>query len=451
MRYPFRLFIAGLLALSACPAMAVDLLTLYEQTLATNPTLKGQELAVEKAVTQEDQAFSRLLPQVNAVGNLSFNENTQRTLSTRQMDTTRYEGLRGVIQAKQALFDLPSYLKFQGAGYAVQQSQQELESATMTLVGSLIDWYFKVLEAQDTREYLEGDKRQTEGQIKRLRHMHERQLSTVTDLYEVEAYYQTLVTQGIDAENDKAVALENLREITGLSVTEVAPLVKDDLPDVPGEANQWLEEAGRNHPVLAALQYAIDAAQKIISSSRAEHLPKLSLQMSEIYSDNAGFDNRQIPRYTLGTVGLQVDVPLYAGGGVEAGVREAVVRYNMAMEQKTEKLREIERRTRTAFLDAKTGRARINSTKHEVGFREKAQQAREKSYEYGAATIIDVLESKKNLLKARFEQAKARYDYIRSLVALRLWTGALKQQDIEEINGWLANAASSKPSASATR
>lgn len=56
----------------------------------------------------------------------------------------------------------------------------------------------------------------------------------------------------------------------------------------------------------------------------------------------------------------------------------------------------------------------------------------------GAATIVAVLEAKKNLLKSRFASAKARYDYLRSLVALRVWGGTLTRMDIEEINGWMA-------------
>ena len=56
----------------------------------------------------------------------------------------------------------------------------------------------------------------------------------------------------------------------------------------------------------------------------------------------------------------------------------------------------------------------------------------------GAATIVALLEAKKNLLKSRFAYARARYDYIRSLVALRVWGGTLTRTDVEELNGWLA-------------
>jgi outer membrane protein len=427
-------------------ALGVDLLQLYEQTLATNPALKGREYSIDQAKAQEDQALSKLLPQVAASGNLSWNEFTQTTTNffsrQNQNVTTRYEGVRGIIQARQALFDLPSFLRFQSAGSTIQQTEQELEAARMAVSADLVDRYFSVLEAEDALGYLQGEKELTTNDMKRIRRMYERQMAMVTDVYEIEAYYQTLLTREIEVRNARAVALEKLRETAGIPVQEVAPLTRDRLPDVPGQAEEWVQEATRSHPTLLALEHAIEAAKQLIAGNRAEHLPQVELQLSQIYSDNGGFDNRQLPRYNIHSVGLQLNVPIFSGGGIEASVRDAIARHQLAIEKRTEKLREIERETRTAYLNAQTGRARVDSTGREVEAREKARAAQERSYELGVATIVALLESKKNFLKSRFEQAQARYDYIRSLVALRLWAGSLSHRDIEDINAWLSNKGS---------
>ena len=72
-----------------------------------------------------------------------------------------------------------------------------------------------------------------------------------------------------------------------------------------------------------------------------------------------------------------------------------------------------------------------------MGARVKARDGQQRGYELGAATIVALLEAKKNLLKSRFAYARARYDYIRSLVALRVWGGTLTRSDMEELNSWL--------------
>ncbi|WP_217994811.1 TolC family protein [Methylogaea oryzae] len=417
------------------------MLELYEQTLATHPLIKGHEFSIEKAEAEKDQALSKLLPQVSAVGNLSWNEMTQpqTNTTTRQTSsqTNQYEGTRGIVQAKQALFDLPSFLRWQGAKSVVLQSEQELEAARMSVSADLVVRYLDTLQAEDELRYLQGEKALTEGDMKRIRRMHELKLVQVTDLYEVEAYYQSLLSKELEAAGVREIALEKLHETSGTPVTAIQPLNEALLPPLSGDVNQWVADALSGHPSVLALSHSIEAAQKLIYGAHMEHAPQVALQVSETYADNGGYDNRQLPHYNVGTVGLQLNVPIYSGGAVEAGARNAVANYHQSLEKRTEKLREIERETRTAYVQARTWRARIESSEQEVKAREKARDAQQRSYELGVTTIVDVLESKKNWLKALFEHAKARYEFIRSLVALKLWRGTLDRPDIEEINAWL--------------
>lgn len=433
------IFLTLLLAGVASQAAATDLVELYAQALASHPIIKGGEFAIDQAKAQEDQALSKLLPQVSAVGNLNWNEMTQSTsgLSNQSSNTSNYEGTRGIVQARQALFDLPSFLRWQGSGAIVLETEQELEAARMTMTADLIDQYLEVLATEDELHYLQGEKARTDSDLKRIRRMHELQLAPVTDLYEVEAYYQTLLTKELEVMGAHDIALEKLHETTGINVTRIQGLSAEELPPVPGEINTWVEDGLHHHPSLLALDHAIEGARTLINSVRAEHLPSLSLQMSETYADNGGYDNRQIPYYNVGSVGLQVNVPIYSGGGVEAGAREATARYHQSLEKRNSKFREIEREIRSAYVQARTGRSRIDSLAKEVDARAKASDAQTKSYELGVTTVVDFLESKKNLLKIQFEHAKSRYDFIRSLVALKLWSGSLNGQDIEEINQWL--------------
>ena len=436
------LFTILLPAAAAADGPPTNLLQLYDLALATNPVVEGRKYGVVQAEAQKDQARSKLLPQVSGTGFVSWNEFTQEIPNrfTGQIGhvTSQYQGLRGVVQARQALFDLSSFRAYQGSGFTVKQAEQDLESARMELATDLVDRYLEFLEAHDEAGYVQSELDLTDGEMQRIRRMYERAMAKVTDLYEVEAYYQTLKTRELEIHNAKAVALEKVREVVGVPVADLARLANEALPPVPGQADQWVTDAVRRHPAIQALQYAMEASAKTIASQWANHLPQVSLQMSGIYAKNGGFDNRQLDPYTVGTLGVQLNVPLYSGGGTSAAEREAVARFEMTKYKHLEKQREVERETRTAYLNAQTGYSRIASTMREVDARIKARDGQQRGYELGAATIVAVLEAKKNLLKSRFASAKARYDYLRSLVALRVWGGTLTRTDIEEINGWMA-------------
>jgi outer membrane protein len=426
----------------AAEGSPATLLELYDLALATNPVVMGRQYSVVQVEAQQDQARSKLLPQVSATGNITWNELTQETTNAFTQQTTdftsQYQGLRGVVQARQALFDLASYRAYEGAGLTVKQAEQDLENARMGLATDLVDRYLEFLLAHDEASYVQSELDVTDGEMQRIRRLYERAMAKVTDLYEVEAFSQTLKTRELEIHNAKAIALEKVREVVGVPVADLARLTKAELPPVPGQSDQWVADAVTRHPAIRALQHAMDASAKAIASQWANHLPQLSLQMAGIYAKNGGFDNRQLDPYTVGSLGLQLNVPLFSGGSMKAGEREAVARFEMVKYKRLEKQREIERETRTAYLNAQTGHARIASTAREVEARVKARDGQQRGYELGAATIVALLEAKKNLLKARFALARARYDYIRSVVALRVWGGTLTRVDLEELNRWLA-------------
>lgn len=441
-RLRLALFLCAATCAAPSGAQPPGLLELYEQVLANNPGLKGSEYAVDQAQARKDGARSSLLPQVSGTGSLSWNRLDQTVTNPFTQDESivrsEYQGARAVVQARQALFDLPAYYRWQSTKSSLRQAEQDLAVTRMSLASDLVDRYMKVLQAGDELTYVRGEQELTAAELKRVRRMVEMQLVQVRDVYEVEAYAQNLETRELEISNARAIALEELRELAGVEVPAVAALRATALPPVPGEVEQWVADARRHHPVLAALQHAVDAAGQSLAEARARHLPQLSLLVSETYADNGGFDNRQLEPYTVGSLGLQLNMPIYSGGGVDAGVREAVADREIAETRRLEKVLHVERGTRTAYLDATTARARIDSLAREVQAREKARDAQQKSYEIGLATVVDALEGKKNLMKARFDHAAARYDYVRALVTLRLWAGTLAERDLAEIDGWLA-------------
>jgi outer membrane protein len=412
------------------------LLDLYQQALTNNPTLLSRQYAIDQAEAREDQAFSRLLPQVSATGGYSFNRfDSHGAGAGINSGVHNYPGLRGTVQARQALFDLSSYLRYRSAEASTRQSEEEHEAYRMELAGELVDRYLQVLEAVDKISYLEEEKTTVEMQINRLKELHRRQMATVTDLYEIEAYYQALNTQMIEADNEKAIALERLREITGIVPKTLNLLSIQSFPSAPVNVEQWINDAASSNPNLAALKAALESTEQIISSSKAEHLPQLALQLSETYSDQ-GYDNRQTPPYDVGSINLQLNVPIYEGGRVDATLREAIAKRHIVLQEYERVRRQIERETRTSFLNAMASYARIDSTEREVEARNKAQTAQEKGYELGVSTIIDLLESRRDAFKTQTEHLKACYDYARSLIMLRVWSGGLSLQNIEDIDKW---------------
>jgi len=72
-------------------------------------------------------------------------------------------------------------------------------------------------------------------------------------------------------------------------------------------------------------------------------------------------------------------------------------------------------------------------------------RATEAGYEVGTRTSVDVLNARRLLVQAQTDYASARYDYIVSVVQLRLAAGNLDRTQLTELNSWLTVTVPTSP------
>jgi len=110
---------------------------------------------------------------------------------------------------------------------------------------------------------------------------------------------------------------------------------------------------------LAALR-AVDAARDEARKQRAGHQPTIDVVAS--YGRNAqavgGFPGQNGYDIWQGSIGLQLNVPIYAGGGQDAKVREA-----LAMQEKAAQALELAKRNARAMVKQAWFGWRANSSR----------------------------------------------------------------------------------------
>ena len=410
---------------------AEDLLSLYKSAMQDNPTLKIRELGIERAKADADIAVSRLYPQVNLQVSSSKNyANEAGRLSD-------YYGQRANLSARQAILDLASYYRFDSARYAAKQAESEAHLARMQLTAQLIDSYLEGLQSDDEMEQLWGEKEVATQQVARLLAMFQMQMAKVTDLSEATAYLQQLETRQIDVANKADAARIKLRELSGRDPGELAVLTRSNFPVVPYDENYWVRSALDGNPDILARTEAVKVSRSTLSSARAEHYPQLSFLMQRNES-NQDIDNLPRREFGVNVVGLELRIPIYEGGRVNANMTSALAQLNIAQQQLEATRRTVERDIRLVFASALANHARIESTTNQVNAMQQSVTAQEVGFDLGVVTVIDVLDARRRLFKARLDLAKARYDFLRDLMGLRMRSGGLRVTDIEEFNQWLA-------------
>lgn len=428
-RHVIRVSISALF-LSASAAGAADLLSLYQSAMTDNPLLKVREQGAVRARAEVDMAASRLYPQI------SLQVTKSRNYYADAANSLDYNGQRIILMARQAIVDMPSLYRRDGARFTAQQAESEATLVRMELTAQLTDVYLQALLADDEMTQLQAEKVAASTQVERLRAMTARQMAKVTDLAEAIAYQQQLTTREIDVTNKGNAARVRLRELSGRDPGQLAGLVRTEFPAVPDSEASWVTQALEANPEIAARTKAVMASRSGAASARAEHLPQLSLALTRNQS-NQDIDNSPRREFGVNTVALELRVPIFEGGRTSAGESAALAQLSITEQQFEGVRREVERETRMTYASAQANRARIDSTNNEVAALMQTVAAQERGFELGVVTVIGLLDARRRLLRSRVDQAKARYDYLRDLVTLRLRAGRLGVADMEEFNQWL--------------
>ena len=143
------------------------------------------------------------------------------------------------------------------------------------------------------------------------------------------------------------------------------------------------------------------------------------------------------PRLNDYSVGVTLNVPIYSGGAIQSSVRQAQNRFVLASQDLMQTHRGVVRTTRNAYNTVIATISGIRALEQSVLSASKALEAIEAGFEVGTRTIVDVLDSTRNLYNAKRNLSSTRYSYIQNVLLLKRAGGTITDEDITAINAGL--------------
>ena len=133
-------------------------------------------------------------------------------------------------------------------------------------------------------------------------------------------------------------------------------------------------------------------------------------------------------------IGLQLNLPIYAGGSVMSRTREAVALKEKARQDLESSRRAAEFNAQQAYLNVTNGLAQVKALEQALVSSETALQSNRVGYEVGVRINIDVLNAQQQVFQTKRDLARSRYDTIVNGLKLKAAAGALSEEDVEEVN-----------------
>ncbi|MCW5237040.1 TolC family outer membrane protein [Verminephrobacter eiseniae] len=441
---PLRPFFLASLALGAtlcAPARAQSLLELLESARRYDTAWQSAQAQFDAAARRADQARAGLLPNAALTGGLS-RANVQS--SRPQLENTGTTQTVA-IEASQPLYRPARGISLEQSRRAVDMAQAQLDAAAQELLLRVSQAYFDMLAAQDTLGFVQAQKAAVSEQLAAAKRNFEIGASTVTDSREAQARYDLVLAQQIAAENDlrvKHLALDQLVGITGTRPKPLAwPAQPAQLPGVQSDdLSLWVDSARQQPPAVRQAAITLDIARLETRKAESGHLPTLDLQAGYGITRNA-HGTITAPGITSRTnnlsVGLALNLPLFAGFAVQNRVKET-----LALEEKASADLETTRRnaaqaTRAAFYGVQSGQGQIQALEAAEASSQSALDANQLGYRVGVRINIDVLNAQSQLFQTKRDLAHARYDLLLGTLKLRQAAGTLAQQDVAAIDALL--------------
>lgn len=421
------------LALVSGQSAAESLLELYDLAVQQDPQYQAARATQASVKKGEEIAGGTLLPSIGL--SATANQVHSDIKSGTATDDT-YNTQNVAISLSQPLYRRDRWLAVEQSRILSDKADVDFAVVEQGLIIRLAQAYFNVLSAQDTLDFVLADIKAIERQLEQARQRFEVGLIAITAVHEAQAAYDQAKTNRIQAENGLDNAREVLSEIVGKHDFDLDRLIEELKLTSPSPADlaSWTEKALDQNPNIIAARNATEVAQKEIEVQRSGHYPTLDLVASHTLSRTqarTGADN------DASVIGLQLALPIYAGGSVTASTEKAQLDFEAAQYSVEQQNRAVMRQVRDAYRGVMASISQVEALEASRISSKSALEATEAGFEVGTRTIVDVLNSQRNLYSTIRDLWQARYNYVLNGLLLKQAAGTLGMTDLQQVNQWL--------------
>ena len=416
---------------SNAPVVGETLQDFFNAALDFSPRLRIAEQNLNIGAARRSAATGQLLPQVRANASLSDNTRVQSG------QETTFDGNRYSLQLTQVLFNWQAFAARAQAVLREDQAEQLYYSELAILLTDVADKFFDSLQARDALDSIASEYEAVSNQLQQIESLYARQLAQITDLYQAQASLASVEAQQIQLESRLDIQLEALRSVSGIEPGELFRLAEGaKVPPLENNLHYWVDQAEKNNHSIKAQRLAFEASKKMISQRRGAYMPQVSLVLQRQDSD-VGFDNMPLQRSDNTYIGVDVSVPIYAGGSNRAAVREANSQSLIAENELRGVQLEIGETVRSAYLQVQASEKIIGAAQKLVESTELSATAMQRGFELGAVTSVDVLNAIRDQFGAQRDLQQVRYEHVKFLLLLKREAGLLTADDLIEVSTWL--------------
>ncbi|MGL1832373.1 TolC family outer membrane protein [Rhodocyclaceae bacterium SMB388] len=430
-----RLLAVAVASLFSATVWSSDLLDVYRDALVNDPQYAAARAEFEAGREFAVQGRAGLLPNIEAVGDVSRNRFDPDGARSQTFTTDNFG-----VELRQPIYRRQNWIVADQGALQTELSGVQFGLAHQDLILRVSEAYFNVLNAQDNLDAVTQLRTAAQEQREIAETSFEVGTVTITDVYEAQSRYDLAVARVIAAESELELNRHNLARIIGREPDQLVGLRSGIVvnPPSPNRSDEWVAAAQTGAFGVQTQQIVREIATREVERTRAGHYPTLDLVASQ------GWPNRQSGGVSSSTnrssdtrVGVVLRLPIFEGGAITSREREAAALLVKADSDLENARRNAAFAARDAYLGVSSGLAEIAALEAAEVSSLSSVEANRLGYEVGVRINIDVLDALTQLAETRLSLASARYNTVLSHLRLNAAAGTLGQDDLQTVNALL--------------
>ncbi|MBL4775807.1 MAG: TolC family protein [Mariprofundus sp.] len=369
------------------------------------PAMKAIE--AERDASEQDYYIARsgLLPRIDIT--VSHQRRKQRTRYDQPRTifepNLKYHDTTAALRMVQPLFNLERWAGYRQGEISAETGEMKLRLERQRLILEVAQAYLKAVTAQSALHAASAKEEAAEKLAAQAQAKFEAGVSPINDQLDADARRDLARAEKLDSENNFDQAKAKLASLAGVMPKIVlAPLISGSISTPAQEdLEDWELQAVENSLSVKLARLQFNAAEQGELKAWGSGLPNVELF--------ASLDRNRATSGQLGTgtrtrnyaVGVQVSVPLFAGGGDLAQLRKSKMLSIQAEYSLQDDIRLARLTARQAFLGYSSAISKLHAMRKSITSTEEAANAARMGHQVGLRTISEVLDADERILWQR--------------------------------------------------
>ena len=415
LRLPFKpLLLCSLLLSCSGAVLSMDLLQAYQAAQQQDATILASRAAAQAGRERLPQARSQLLPSISAsVGSTRNNlvSIVPNSLGQEQTSESHYPSSNRTLTVRQPLFRSYLSAQYRQAEAQVQDAEATLAQDEQNLAVRVGGAYFEAMLTHEQLDLVLAQRTAYTTQLDAARKAFAAGSGTRTDVDDAQARLDMNVALEIEARQNVNYTLKQLEILVNQPVDKLAMLdvAKLELLDPqPNVLQDWIARAETSNPQLQSLRAQVETSRQEVKKAGSGHYPTLDAVAQWSRSESENILNVQ-SSYTNGSVGLQLNIPIFSGGYVNSSVRQAMAGQEHAEQALEAGRRDLGVRVYKEFRGMTENIPKVKALELALRSADQLVLSSRKSFQAGSRTVMDVLNAEQQRMVVLRDLAQARY------------------------------------------